>query len=119
MDYQGIRKSTRIKNALFFSSDRDKYKVYRNKILHLSRISKRTFYHNYFTQNVCDIKKTLEGINALIIIKKSNKAISRIKRPDNNTTTDQLEITNILNKHFASVGPQLAPKIPHSSIHFI
>ena len=65
------------------------------------------------------MKKTLEGINALIIIKKSNKAISRIKRSDNNSTTDQLEITNIRNKHFASVGPQLAPKIPHSSIHFI
>ena len=37
-----IRKSIRIKNELFFSGDRDKYKFYRNKILHLSRISKRT-----------------------------------------------------------------------------
>ena len=43
---KGIRKSIRIKNELFFSGDRDKYKFYRNKILHLSRISKRTFYHN-------------------------------------------------------------------------
>ena len=115
---KGIRKSIRIKNELFFSGDRDKYKFYRNKILHLSRISKRTFYHNYFTQNVCNMKKTWEGINALISHKKSNKVISRIKRPDNNITTDQLEIPNILNKHFASVGPQLASKIPHSPIHF-
>ena len=45
-----IRKSIGIKNELFFSGDRDKYKFYRNKILRLSRISKRTFYHNYFTQ---------------------------------------------------------------------
>ena len=50
-------------------------------------------------------------------LKKSNKANSRIKRPDNNTTPDQLEIPNILNKNFASVGPQLAPKIPHSPIY--
>ena len=64
------------------------------------------------------MKKTWEGINALISHKKSNKVISRIKRPDNNFTTDQLEIPNILNKHFASVGPQLASKIPHSPIHF-
>ena len=83
-----------------------------------SRISKRTFYHNYFIQNVNNMKKTWEGINALIRHKKSNKAISRIKRPDNNITTDQLEIPNILNKHFASVGPQLASKIPRSPIHF-
>ena len=79
---KGIRKSIRIKNELFFSGDRDKYKFYRNKILHLSRISKRTFYfHNYFIQNVNNMKKTWEGINALIRHKKSNKAISRIKRP--------------------------------------
>ena len=85
---KGIRKSIRIKNELFFSGDRDKYKFYRNKILHLSRISKRTFYHNYFIQNVNNMKKTWEGINALFRHKKSNKAISRIKRPDNNITTD-------------------------------
>ena len=62
-------------------------------------------------------KKDMEGINVLISHKKSNKVISRIKRPDN-ITTDQLEIPNILNKHFASIGPQLASKIPYSPIHF-
>ena len=54
----------------------------------------------------------------MISHKKSNKVISRIKRPDNNITTNQLEIPNILNKHFGSVVPQLASKIPHSPIHF-
>ena len=67
---KGIRKSIRIKNEIFFSGDRDKYKFYRNKSLHLSRISKRAFYHNYFMQNVCNMKKTWEGINALIIVTK-------------------------------------------------
>ena len=65
--------------------------------MHHSRIRKRTFYHNYFTQNVCNMKKTWQGINALISHKKSNKVVSRIKCPDNNITTDQLEIPNILN----------------------
>lgn len=50
-------------------------------------------------------------------MKKIWEGISSIKRPDNNITTDQLEIPNILNKHFASVGPQLASKIPPSPIH--
>lgn len=49
----------------------------------------------------------------------SNKAlISRIKCPDSKTTTDQFEIPNILHKQLPSVGPQLAPKIPHYPIHF-
>ena len=63
-------------------------------------------------------ENTWEGINVLISHKKSNKVISHIKRPNSNITTDQLEIPNILNKHCASVGPQLASKIPHSPIHF-
>ena len=50
-------------------------------------------------------------------MKKTWEGISRIKRPDNNITTDQLEIPNILNKHFVSVVPQLASKIPPSPIH--
>ena len=89
-----------------------------DKILHLSGISKRTFYHNYFTQNVCNMKNSWEGINALISHKKSKKATSRIKSPDHNITVEQLEILNIINKHFASVGPQLVSKIAHSPIHF-
>ena len=54
----------------------------------------------------------------LISHKKSNKAVSRIKCPNYNITTDQLEIPNIFNKHFASVGPQLPSKILLSPLHF-
>ena len=56
---------SQISFSFLVSGNRGKYKVYRNKILHLSRISKRTFYHIYFRQNVCNVKKTWEGINAL------------------------------------------------------
>ena len=88
--------------------------------MHLSRISKRKVITIILSKMyaVCNMKKTWGGIHASISHKKSNKAISRIKCPDNNTTTDQLQIPNNVNKHFASVGPQLAPKIPHSPIHF-
>ena len=64
------------------------------------------------------MKKTWEGINALISHKKNTKAISCIKRPDKSIADEQVEVPNIFNKHFASVGPQLASKIPHSPIHF-
>ena len=67
---------------------------------------------------VCNMKETWGGIHASISHKKSNKAISRIKCPDNNTATDQLQIPNNLNKHFACVGPQLVPNITHFPIHF-
>ena len=35
----GLRKSIRIKNPLFYTSDWDKYKLYRNKIISLTRLS--------------------------------------------------------------------------------
>lgn len=55
-------------------------------------------------------KKTWESVNALI----SNKKVTKksLKCPDNNVTAEQLEIPNNLNKHFGSVGPHLASKIP-------
>ena len=40
---KGMRKSIRIKNEIFLSGGRDKYKFYRNKILQLSRISEKHF----------------------------------------------------------------------------
>ena len=56
------------------------------------------------------MKKTWESVNALI----SNKKVTKksLKCPDNNVTAEQLEIPNNLNKHFGSVGPHLASKIP-------
>ena len=58
----GIRKSIKIKNRLFYSADINKYKLYRNKILTLTRISKKSYYHNYFEQNIKDLKRTWKGI---------------------------------------------------------
>ena len=62
----GLRESIKIKNELFFSGVQDRYKDFRNKTLLISRITNKTFNHNYFTQNVCNMKKTWEGIDALI-----------------------------------------------------
>ena len=37
---KAISKSVRVKNKLFYTSDRDKYKFYTNKIIYLTRLSK-------------------------------------------------------------------------------
>ena len=44
---KGLRVSIKKKNELFFSGDKSKYKIYRNKILTLSRLSKKLYYHDY------------------------------------------------------------------------
>ena len=62
----GLRKSIRVKNNLFYTSDRDKYKFYRNKIIYLTRLSKANYYQSFFDLNICNMRQTWKGINELI-----------------------------------------------------
>ena len=66
---------------------------------------------------ITNVKKTLEGINNVLASKlKNTKPITFIKDPnDNDSVTSDLSrigrIANVLNDHFASVGPKLANKL--------
>ena len=59
------------------------------------------------------MKKTWEGINSILARKSNNsKPISSIQDPDDNSiSSNPNRIANILNRHFASVGPKLANKL--------
>ena len=61
-----IRKSFKIKNDLYCSGDTAAHKLYRNKVLTLTRISKKIYFHKYFEENVTNTKKMWEGINSLL-----------------------------------------------------
>ena len=55
---KGIRKSIKIKkNYLYCSGDIAAYKLYRNKALTLTRISKKIYFHKYFEENFTNTKK--------------------------------------------------------------
>jgi len=116
----GLRKSIKIKNSLLQSGDLVNYKIYRNKISSLTRLSKKNYYHALFAENLNDMKNTWNGINRLINDKKNRKqVISSLKRPDDNSlTNDPLEISNIFNNYFSSVGKNLASRVPRSSRYF-
>ena len=70
--------------------------------------------------NSNNTKRTWEGINLLINWKrKSENSIKVLKRPGNTGVSHHSsELPNILNSHFASVGPKLASKMPQSQKHF-
>ena len=78
---KGLRKSIRVKNKLYASDDRVKYKMYRNRICSLTRISKQQYYTKFFNDNLTNMKKTWEGIKNILACKsKNSKPISFIKR---------------------------------------
>ena len=42
-----------------------RYKYYRNEISKLTRISKKLYYHEFFNNNLNNLKKTREGIKVI------------------------------------------------------
>ena len=50
-----------------------KYKLYRNMIVTLPKMSKKNYYSAFFLQNQGNVKKTWDGIRALI---KNNKKMT-------------------------------------------
>ena len=101
---EGLRKSIRVKNKLSVSGDRVQYKMYRKKNLYVNS-----------HKQTANMKKTWEEINSILARKSNNsKPISSIKNFDDSSliSSNPNRIANILNKHFASVGPKLANKLP-------
>ena len=117
---KGIRRSISLKNQFYHSGENQKYKLYRNKISTLTRLSKKLYFHNFFSRNLHNTKKTWKGINDLIgRRKKPKQTITSIRAPNNKRViSDAQDISNVLNKHFATVGHKLASGTPHSKLNF-
>ena len=73
---RGIQKSIKVKNKYYkkFISNRSpyyqsKFKTYRNKLNHLIKLSKISYYNKYFDSNKFNIKNIWKGIKQLISLK--------------------------------------------------
>ena len=102
-----LRTSIRTKNRLYQSDDIEKYKYHRNKICTLTRLSKKSYYHEFFRNNLNDMRKTWQAINALLNRwRRSSKPINKLKAPqiNNNIVNDPSRIPSMINKYFSSVG---------------
>ena len=99
---KSIRTSIRVKTRLYMSGDHAQYKNYRNTISKLTRISKKQYYSQFFSNNLKKVEKTWEGINTLLNRKKkTSMKINCLKQSNSNTTTNmKTRIPNIMNEHF-------------------
>ena len=117
-----IRVSIRVKNKLYHLGDTNKYKYYRNKITTLTRLSKQMYYQDFFNSNINNMKQTWKGINELINNKKRKfKPITALQRPNHDDiiiTNDPLELPDILNHHFATIGNKLANDLPQANSNY-
>ena len=118
---QGIRKSLKVKNNLYYLGDKYVHKIYRNKISTLSRQSKQLYYHAYFNENLKNMKNTWAGINLLInwTNKKNLRPFRQFYPPTvMNILTIPPKFLMFSTSIFFSVIRKLASKIPPTNCHF-
>ena len=82
---------------------------------HLIKLSKRSYYNNFFSIQVKNGKRIWQGIKQIVQINPQvNQLISKIVS-ENCEITDPKAIANAFNNYFANKGANLASSIPSAS----
>ena len=120
-----MRKSIKHKNRLYKafikspSTLREShYKNFRNKLTHLIRRAKRTYYDGQFERTKNDLKSTWKLINEIINKRNSKPAMTSTFKADDKSITDPVIIAEKCCQYFSSIDPTLAKKIPSVSSSF-
>merc|ERR1739841_6425 len=71
------------------------YKILRNKIVALIRLSKKNHYQEYFTKYSADIKKTWKGIKSVINIKAASESLPSSMLINNNNESDPEKVLRV------------------------
>ena len=89
-----------------------KYKIYKNKLTNIKRISEKEYYAKLIENNKNNIKNMWRSLNE-IIKKKPQKCDypEQFKCEDGSVISNKNEISNKFNEYFVNVGPKLAEKI--------
>ena len=114
---KGLRVSINKKNSYLLNNNRELYRIYRNKLTSLIRLSKKNYYYNYFESNLNNAKQTWKGINELISKNKNKQRTIRCLKSNNvnGLTFDPKDMSNIMNRYFAEIGSKLANNIPSTN----
>lgn len=114
-----MRKSIYIPNNLYkqFIKTRStyihtKFKLYRNKLNHLFKISKKQYYNSYFFDNIHDSKKIWKGVKQIVHFKPPTSAKHIELRVNDRKLASPVEVANVFNTYFSSIGNDLTKSIP-------
>ena len=114
----GILQTIKRKNKLYrrflrspTNSNSDQFRVYRNKLNHIIRISKKQYFSDKFYNCKNDIKRTWSIINGILHTKTSKSSIPDTLKFDGNLINEPNRIANAFNNFFVNIGPTLASNI--------
>ena len=115
-----LRKYSKLKNkvnenARFIYDD---YKKIRNKVTKMKRDSKVEYYRRFFEENQKKSSAIWKGIRSIVNINNTSRKDIKLLNDKGKNVCDPTKIAELLNKYFASVGPNIDKKIPKSLKHF-
>ena len=88
------------------------YILFRNRVTREIRKSKKVYYKNFFNNNICNIKKTWQGIKEIINVNKPKASDIPYLKYKNKKIDSKPEMANAFNDFFTNVGPNLDKDIP-------
>ena len=96
----------------------EKYKLYRNQIVCLTRACKETYYQSSFENNKTNSKKIWSGIRTILNLKNTKANNNYSLLIDKALTTNEKDIANHFNTFFTSIAQKLVKKIPPTHNNF-
>lgn len=118
---KGLRTSIRKKKKLYVKFMKTKlryyetkYKIYRNKLSKLVKVSKKKYY-DFFLENSNNIKNIWKGIKQIITLKPQKTNLPTKLVTGDSILTDSKSIANAFNDFFSNIGNNLARSIPEVS----
>lgn len=122
---KGLLKSIRRKNKLYKQYlntpsyvNEVSYKNYKNKLNHSLRNAKRIYYEKQIEYAKSNAKNTWKILNEVINRKKRTTKLPSTIFTDNHEISNPVEIANRFCDYFTNIGPNLAKKIPASTLSF-
>ena len=97
---------------------REKYKLYKNQIVTLTRFCKEYYYQSFFENNQANSKKISSGIRSILNMKNSKASRKCSLLIDKALTTIEKDIANRFNTFFTSIAKKLVKKIPPTHNNF-
>ena len=82
----------------------------KNQITHLTRLSKKSYYDQYFTNNKRNLQKIWKGIKEIINIKSQYFDHPTCLLDDGQTITDPTKMANAFNGYFTSIVDEIKEK---------
>ena len=125
----GIRKSIQQRDKLFnnFVKCKDplrkdefhrRFKIIRNKVVSITRTSKKLYFKSFFEENSKNLKKTWSGIKSVINIHNANKSAPKSLLVNGEVVKDPAKMANGLNDYFSTVAEKLQDSIHSRDLDF-